>query len=221
MLESRTESSHERCDRTWRRWKSFCQKQCLGLSPFLIGVSTRECILLFKGFFEMLRAGRFKVSGEFCGLRQKPMVGATLRAARGSLSSTFKHHLWWSPLHSPTNQNELLPEIKLQFRAFKNSDPPEQQQRAISPKFLRTLDEMGSRNIQNSARDHAIDLLIGGYFFACRICEIAKTQILGRTKKCRLRNIEFRDKRRRIICFGPNILEAHLITITFEDQKNG
>ena len=80
---------------------------------------------------------------------------------------------------------------------------------------------MGSQNIQNSARDQAIDLLIGGYFFACRICEIAKTPIPGRTKKCRLRNIEFRDKRKNLIRFGPKILDAVYITITFEDQKNG
>jgi len=50
--------------------------------------------------------------------------------------------------------------------------------------------------------DQAIDLLIGGYFFACQICEIAKTPTSGRTKKCRLRNIVFRTKGKIIIPLG-------------------
>ena len=175
MLDSRTEASNERCDRTWRRWNSFCQRQCEGLSPLLSGVPTRDSTLLFKGFFEMLRAGRFKVSGEFQGLRKRPVVGSTLRGARGDLSSAFKRRIGWNPLHLPTNQAALLPELDLQFRAFDNKDPPAQQQKTIFPKFLRILGLIGSNRIQNSATDQAIDLLIGGYFFARQICEIAKT----------------------------------------------
>ena len=221
MLASRTEASNERSDRTWRRWSSFCQRQCQGLSPILSGVPTNDSTLLFKGFFELLRAGRFKVSGEFRGLREKPVVGSTLRSARGDLSAAFKRRILWSPLHLPTNQDALLPELELQFRAFDNEDPPAHQQKAISPKFLRILGLIGSHRIQNSATDQAVDLLIGGYFFACRICEIVKTPISGRTKKCRLRNFCFRTKGKTVIPLGQRILEAFYITITFEDQKNG
>ena len=77
------------------------------------------------------------------------------------------------------------------------------------------------KRIRNSALDHAIDLLIAGYFFACRICEIAKTQIPGQTKLCRLRCLTFWDKNKKEIPFGPKILLAHFVTVTFEDQKNG
>ena len=127
----------------------------------------------------------------------------------------------WSPLHLLSNQDALLPELELQFRAFDNKDSPAQQQKVISPKFLWILGLIRSNQIQNSTMDQAVDLLIGGYFFACQICEIAKTPTPGRTKKCRLRNIVFRTKEKMIIPLGQRILEAYYITITFKDQKNG
>jgi len=69
--------------------------------------------------------------------------------------------------------------------------------------------------------DHAIDLIIGGFFFACKICEVAKTPKPGLTKRLKLRNIVFRDANLTVIAHDEDILLAEFVTLVFEDQKNG
>jgi len=55
-----------------------------------------------------------------------------------------------------------------------------------------------------------------------RACEYVKTPVKGHTKIARLRCLEFRDKKRRIVPHKhPRLTKkAKFVTVTFEDQKN-
>ena len=149
------------------------------------------------------------------------MAASTIISARSALSLSFRVRIRECPLHQATNQKEYLGEIVKLFKAFERISPPTEQQKAISPRFLKCLGYMGSDIIQNLARDHVIDLIIGRYFFACRICEIAKTPQPGRTRKCQLRCVIFQDRCKNLIPHGRRILGAYYVTLLFEDQKNG
>ena len=124
-------------------------------------------------------------------------------------------------MHYETDQKLYISEISKLFKAFEQTGPPTKKQKALTPRFLRFLGARGRKRIINSAVDHAIDLIIGGFFFACRICEVAKTPKPGLTKRLRLRNIVFCNANLTVIAHNEDILSAEFVTLVFEDQKNG
>jgi hypothetical protein len=68
-----------------------------------------------------------------------------------------------------------------------------------------------------------VDLLIAGFFFATRPCEIVRTKSPGKTKTLELRDIIFRDSARKIIPHSdPSLLQrVEFVTVTWRNQKNG
>jgi hypothetical protein len=118
----------------------------------------------------------------------------------------------------------LLPSFTALFKALDNIGDPPNRQKAITPKFLRYLHRLGSDGPPKAcAIDHAIDLLIAGFFFATRPCEIVRTKSPGKTKTLELRDIIFRDRYRKIILHDdPRLLERYeFVTVTWRNQKNG
>ena len=75
----------------------------------------------------------------------------------------------------------------------------------------------------NTPDDHAVDLIVGAFFFAMRSCEYVHTPTPGRTKIARLRCLIFRDRNRKTLPHNhPSLLRrSKFITVVFEDQKNG
>ena len=108
-----------------------------------------------------------------------------------------------------------------------NVAAPPKRQKAITPKFLRYLCRQGTSKdpskITSDAHDHAIDLIVGGFFFATRPCEIVKTPEPGKTKTLRIRNLTFRDRHQTVVRSNhPRLYSiAEFVTVTFDDQKNG
>ena len=190
-MDAQQEQANEKSDRTWRRWEAFCQNQLPSSNSLLDGVPSRERIYFVRTFLGVLRDGNFHLDGTFLRFNPKGMAGSTVRVAASHLSSSFRMRGRCCPMHSETDQKVRLEEFSKLFRAFDRISKPVKQQKALTPKFLRALGVSGNELIVNSTRDHAIDLIIGGYFFACRICEIVKTPTEGRTKTCRLRCIIF------------------------------
>lgn len=100
--------------------------------------------------------------------------------------------------------------------------PPPKKQKAVTPKFLRFLHLNGSNRLQPCPIDHAIDLLIGGFFFATRPCEIVLTKQPGKTKTLRLRDIVLRDNHRTVLLHSnPDLLHlVEFVSVTWREQKN-
>ena len=108
--------------------------------------------------------------------------------------------------------------------AFDNTDDPVNRQKAITPQFLRKLHLLGSNpRVEANLHDHAVDLIIGAYFFAMRSCEYVRPTKPGKTKTLLLRHLVFRDWRKKIIPHTDPKLAAKMeyCTVCFEDQKNG
>ena len=100
--------------------------------------------------------------------------------------------------------------------------PNPKSQKAVTPDLLRCMAVFTSVHVRNNEDDHTGDLLIGGFFFAMRSCEICKTSVPGRTVMVRLGGVTFFDKVRvEIHQDNPNLLELSFhVRVLFEDQKN-
>ena len=107
------------------------------------------------------------------------------------------------------------------MKGFANLDAPKDKQKGITAEFLIDLQEKvkGGRD----ATRHAANLIEGGYFFAMRGGEFAWTRVPLKTKRICLRDVTFRDDKRRVVPHNdPRLSEsATRVTICFRDQKNG
>jgi hypothetical protein len=138
------------------------------LDPFLSDFPERERELLLRSFLSTYQRASWHQSGRFLGTNKKTLAGATVRTAAGHLAAAFRDSFQCSPLHVPDG-SRLLPSFAALFKALDNIGDPPNRQRAITPKFLRYLHRLGSTGRPKvCAIDHAVDLLIAGFFFATR-----------------------------------------------------
>jgi hypothetical protein len=147
----------------------------------------------------------------------------TVREAAGHLATTFRHHFQPSPLHV-SGSSHMHPTIRSLFKAFDNTDPPPNRQKAITPRLLRRMYSLSREEEPGGNTIAAVtaDLAILGFFYAMRSCENTAVPIRGRTKLLVLKCIQYWDNNRRTIKHNdPNITLAQRVTITFVDQKNG
>jgi hypothetical protein len=165
------------------------------IDPLLVDLSCNEQELVLRAFLVCLRVSDFTAAGQVCGVRKKPMVATTLRGATSTLAAAFRDRIESSPLHLKDGIR-LVPAVRALLRAFGNISPPEQRQKAVTLKLLRKLWALSEGNDRADRYNHAIDLLIGAFFFAMRPCEFVKTTTRGRTKVARLQCIIFRDGRK-------------------------
>ena len=220
----RQESSNETGDRTWRRWIGF--QASLGFSgdPFLARLSFEEQSLFAKAFLHALRTFSWTKAGEPNGLRPRPMVANSVRTATGILGSAFRNHFQQSPFHNPNAPN-LRPVVRSLMQAYANADPSTKRQRAITPKLLRGMYSLSGAELPEYRDSHfAIisEIAIVGFFFAMRSCECTTTPTPGRTKIIALQGIIFRSLDNRVIPHDdPNLPQAHYVSLTFQNQKNG
>lgn len=206
----------------WRRWTRFCESLDI-VDPFLDDLSEDEREVLLRAFLECYRVSKFAHDGSVSGRSKKPLVGKTLRGAASSLAAAFRYNFKFSPLHVK-GSDKLLPSIRALLRAIDHISPPEKRQKAITPKLLRKLWKLSSlKGTDANIHDHAIDLIIGAFFFAMRPCEYVSTGQPGKTKILRLRTIQFRCRKKRVIAHTDSRLlrKARFVSVTFEDQKNG
>ena len=222
ILDAVGEATLEQASRIWRRWSCFCHTELGALHPCLHDASAAETEFALRAFFSRYRHSRFNPDGSLRGWRPIPMVSTTITSAASALASEFRHRSFRSPLHEP-DSNRFLPSLKRLFKAFENLSPPPNRQKAITPKLLRSLRSYQQPGLRNHPDDHAIDLIIGAFFFAMRACEYVKTPKPGKTALLKLRSLNFRDRNKSLVPLTDPKLAAHsfFVTITFEDQKNG
>jgi hypothetical protein len=132
-----------------------------------------------------------------------------VRDAAGYLAASFRSRFKRSPVHLEGSP-QLLPTIRALLKAFDNTDPPPDRQKAITPKFLRKFFQFLSTERVNGTHNslaHIADLVLGAFFFAMRSCEYTKSVPVGKTKRVRMGCFVFRTASRRVLLLtDPNLL---------------
>ena len=109
-------------------------------------------------------------------------------------------------------------EIDLLHKGFRSADPPEQQEVALTPSFLRQTYNRAS----NAMEKHLSLLYVVAFFFAMRSCEYLITKGPRKTTNVCLKDIEFRNHRGGTINQkSSSIFNAAAVSVTFREQKNG
>jgi hypothetical protein len=204
-----TGASHDDGARAWERWRKWCRT--VGCNdPFLNKFAQLERNLMLGAFAVAVREGRFTWN------RTDTLVEGTVRGTISHVVQAF----WESGRQNPTKDTDNMLTILLsrQFRAYRNDDPKEKQQKALP--FI-VLDELAKRQVTELEKAIA-QLTIGAAFFACRSCEYLKVprREMKRTKLLCLCNIRF-FKDGQLLSFPSDDLEsAESVAVTFEMQKN-
>ena len=144
-------------------------------------LARHERIIMLGAFAMAVREGRF--------LRDchEVLVEGTVSGAVSHVVQAF----WTVGRQNPTKDedNKLSILLSWQFRAYKNDNPPQKQQKALP--FI-VLDELAKQ--QATELDIALSqVTIGAAFFVCRSCEyliVPKTEE-QQTKLLCMRNIRF------------------------------
>lgn len=179
----------------------------LGDDPLLDDLEQHERNRVISAFAAAIRAGRFSAE------RYSRLVCSTVADTVQQISSTFRAHDRRDPRHDISGNQTFL--LSRQYRGYRNQDPGEKHQKAITGSVLRRM-----HNDALTGLDKAIsELTIGAFFFACRSCEYSAGTGDRRTKLLRLRNIEFRRNNRIIPHSDPHLERCETVSITFEYQK--
>jgi hypothetical protein len=173
-------------------------------------LARHERIIMLGAFAMAVREGRF--SGE----RYEVLVEGTVRGAVSHVVQAFRAAGRQNPTKDDDNELSIL--LSRQYRAYKNDDPQQKQQKALP--FI-VLEELAKRQV--TELDIALSqLTIGAAFFACRSCEysvVPKTEE-RRTKLLCLKNIRFFKKGHLISAPSADLEFADSVAVTFEMQKN-
>ncbi len=126
-------------------------------------------------------------SRQFLDKKFGTLVEGTVRGTISNVAQTFRLSGRQNPTKDADNKLSIL--LSRQFRAFRNNDPKEEQQKALPFSMLNEL-----AKCQVTKTDKGItQLTIGTAFFACRLCKYSKVlqSEEKRTKLLRLQNILF------------------------------
>jgi hypothetical protein len=153
--------------------------------------------------------------GQFLRPSHDTLAVGTIRNTISDICATFREN----GRPNPTKDDDLQLSFILhqQFRAFKNADKKEKQQKAI-PTCI--IPEIAKRNL--TELQHAISqLTILAFFFAMRSCKYVKVQQhkKQRTEILRLRNLPFFKNGRLVEHNDPSLEYADCINVTFKMQK--
>jgi hypothetical protein len=121
-----------------------------------------------------------------------------------------------NPTKAADNKLSIL--LSRQFRAFRNDDRNEKQQKALP---FAVLDELAKHQVTETDKSIA-QLTIGAAFFACMSCEYSR--VLRQEQKCTkllcLRNVRFFRDGLLMPTQSDDLESADSVAITFEMQKN-
>jgi hypothetical protein len=154
--------------------------------------------------------------GRFLGPSHDTLAVGTIQNTISDICATFRENSQPNPTKDDDLQLSFI--LHRQFRAFKNADPKEKQQKAVPACIIA---EIAKRNLTESQR--AIrQLTILAFFFAMHSCAYVKVQQheKQRMEILPLRNLRF-FKNGRLVKYNDLSLEyADCINVTFKMQKN-
>ena len=145
------------------------------------------------------------------------MGASTITNSLGTLSQAFRLNFRQSPTHD--EHGKMFALLSAQIKAYRNLDPPANQQAAVSLRLLLHLDKMKKTLVDSIV----CDLVLFAFFFAMRSCKYSSVQGTRKTKTICLGDIQFfSEKTKRVMTFdSEEIIQADSISVTFRDQKNG
>ena len=143
----------------WERWEKYLASIGLGDDIFLDDLEQNERNRVISAFASAVRAGRFSAE------RYSRLVCSTVADTIQQISSTFRSNDRRDPKHDVSGNTTFL--LSRQYRGYRNQDPGEKHQMAITGSVLRRMHSDATTEL-----DKAIsELTIGAFFFACRSCE--------------------------------------------------
>jgi hypothetical protein len=155
-------------------------------------------------------------NGRFSDSRFNTLAEGTVRGTISNVVQTFRSSGRQNPTKDADNELSIL--LSRQFRAFRNDDPKEKQQKALP---FAVLDELAKRQVTETDKS-ITQLTIGAAFFACRSCEYSKVprREQKRTRLLCLRNVRFFRDGLLMPTQSDDLESADSVAITFEMQKN-
>jgi hypothetical protein len=183
----------------------------LGKDPFIQDFSKRQQTILLSAFAQAVRERRFtQIPGN-------ALVGQTVKTAVDNVSQTFRDHNKSDPRQDRDGLTSRI--LQQQFKGYKNEDPNPKQEKALPLSILRYLANQASTPLEEAL----VTLLIGAIFFCMRSCEYLKVPGAKdkKTKLLCLRNFRFFLNNQELDLQSDLLQNADLVSITFEDQKNG
>jgi hypothetical protein len=204
-----TGATHNNAAQAWGRWTKYCLSiRCNNF--YLVELGRQEQILILRAFGMALHGGRFLLSWH------DTLVEGTIRGTISHVVQAFRTKGRPNPTKGIDNLLSLP--LSRRFRACRNEDPKEKQQKVLP---FSVLDKLALQQV--TELDKAIvQLPIGKAFFACRSCEYSKVprREQKRTKLLCLRNIRFFKDGHLLLASLDNVELADSVAITFEMQKN-
>jgi len=131
-----TAGTHDNESHAWARWEEYCLSiRCRDIDMY--SLSKQEQILLLKAFAMPVRSGRFSDS------RFNTLAEGTVRNTISNVVQTFQA----TGRQNPTKDADIELRILLsrQFRAFRNEESKEKQQKALP---FAVLDELTIRQVR-------------------------------------------------------------------------
>ena len=188
-----TGGTHENQARSWRRFTKYLDSIGLGHDLYLESLTRTQRNRIIGAFAMALRQGRYS------GKAHDTLATGTIRNSISDISSTFRENGRPNPTKDDDLQLSFL--LQRQFRAFKNADPKEKQQKAIPACVIAEIAKRQLTELQCATSQ----LTILAFFFAMRSCEYVKVpqQDKRRTEILRLRNIRFFSNGRLVLYGRP------------------
>ena len=205
---ARSKGTDSEYDRSWSRWKQFLRSIEIGGDLFLDRVSAELRPGIFVLFAQAVREREFSRKGE------KELATATVRKALDQVAKIFRARGRPHPFKAGS---QLDFELDLLFQGHTDNDPPEEQEVAITPSFLR---EISRRSRTDKERKMAL-LFIMAFFFAMRSCEYLITTGPRRTTNACMKDVMFVTRTGgHIDQKTGDIFAAAAVRIKFRRQKN-
>ncbi len=162
--------------------------------------------------------GAFAVAlrqGQFLGPSHDTLAVGTIQNTISDICATFRENGQPNPTKDDDLQLSFI--LHRQFRAFKNANPKEKQQKAIPTCIIAKI---AKQNLMES-QCAISQLTILAFFFAMRSCEYVKVQQneKQRTEILCLQNIRFFKNGHLVKHNDPSLEYADCINVTFKMQK--
>jgi hypothetical protein len=204
-----TGSTHENQAQSWQRFSKYLDSIGLSHDLYLESFTRSQRNKIIGAFAMALRQGQYS---------SKAYDTLALGTIRNTILDIYST-IWENGRPNPTKDKDLQLSFILQrqFRAFKNANPKEKQQKAIHACVIAKIAKRKLTELQCAT----LQLTIFAFFFAMRSCKYVKVtqQEKCRTEILRLQNLRFFNNGRLVPHNDPNLEYSNCLSITFEMQK--